>query len=312
MKIQTPLIEKRGLKQLIQLDKPFTFNTSKTLSLKVYPDSRPKILEIASLQKGLVLLANGLELIEEGAGFGVPVLKYSDMTFFSRTATVWFKEQDKKTALIMKVFSLDSVSKKQVRGAFINDGLYSVFHKTFENAYLRHGKLRSIFDWIMRLRRRLGIETHFAKVTPRGKVTVYYHCFPDQITVIADFSEVDMTSLQEILILNEQGATFFRKNRKGNLVLQDKKIGAWIRVNTKHAEFSDLEEHFSFSMENKNGTILYCGWEQVKDSLSWAGMTYALSPRTSLFTYTIQLKENLIPKPLRNKSVCGLLSSDNK
>lgn len=276
----------------MQLEKPFTFDTNKTFSLRVYPDSRPKIMEIASLQKGLVLVVDGSELIEEGAGFGLPIAKYSDMTFFSRAATVYVEEQGENSAVITKVFLLDSVSKKRVHGAFINDRLYSVFHKTFEKAYLSRGNMRSFFDWVMRLRRTMGVETYFARVLPKGKVTIRYNCFPDHIKVCVDFSEVDKTSCKEILILNEQGSTFFRKYSSGNEVLHDKKIGAWTRVDAEQAEFSDLGAHISFSMENIDGATLYCGWEQVEGRFSWAGMTYALSPKTLVFNYTIRLQAN--------------------
>jgi hypothetical protein len=259
--------------------------------MRVYPDNSPKNMEIAALQKGLVLVYNGSELIEEGAGFGVPITKYFDRTFFSRTAAVYVKEQDENSVIIKKVFLLDAISKKQVRGSNINNSLYSIFHKTFEKSYLHLGNMRSFFDLIMRLRKTIGIETQFSKVSPKGKVTVSYHCFSDHIKVCADFSEVDKAGCKEILILNEQGATFFRKNSKGNEVLCAKKIGAWNKVVATKAEFSDIRDNISFSMEKRDGAILYCGWEQIKDRFSWAGMTYALSPKTSIFNYTIRLKK---------------------
>ena len=244
------------------------------------------------MHKGLVLVLDGLELIEEGAGFGLPIARYSDMTFFSKAATVYVEEQGENSAVITKVFSLDSISKKQVHGAFINDRLYSVFHKTFEKAYLRRGNMRSFFDWVMRLRRTMGIETYFAGVLPKGKVTIRYNCFPDHIKVYVDFSEVDVTSCKEILILNEQGANFFRKFSNGSEVLFDKKVGAWTKVDAEQAEFSDIGEHISFSVDRIDGATLYCGWEQVEGRFSWAGMTYALSPKTLFFNYTIRLQEN--------------------
>ena len=138
----------------------------------------------------------------------------------------------------------------------------------------------------------MRVETYFACVSPKGKVTVRYHCFPDHIKVCVDFSEVDMTSCQEILILNEQGATFFKKYSSGNEVLHDKKVGAWTRIDAEHAEFSDLGEHISFSVEKIDGATLYRGWEQVEGRFSWAGMTYALSPKTLVFNYTIRIQAN--------------------
>jgi hypothetical protein len=251
-------------------------------------------LEIAALQKGLILVVNGKELVEEGAGFGVPIAKYSDTTIFSRNANLYVEEQDENVTVIKKVFFLDSVSKKRVHGASINNRIYSVFHKTFERAYLNRENMRSIFDWIMRLRKSFGIETHFVNVSQRGKVTVRYHCYPDHIKIYSDFSEVDMTDCQEILILNEQGATFFRKFKNGSLVLLDKKIGAWTRVDAEVAKFSDLEDHISFSIGKRENAIMCCGWEQVKDRFSWAGITFSLSPKTMGFNYTIQLKNNVI------------------
>jgi len=245
------------------------------------------------LQKGLVLVVDGSEIVEEGAGFGVPILKYSDKTFFSRTATVYVKEKDDKSTLIVKVFSLDTVSKKQMQGAFINDSFYSVFHEIFEKVYLNYGKMRPIFDWIMRLRKTMGIETYFAKVSSRGNATFQYLCYPDHIKVCADFSKVDMTHCREILILNEQGASFFRKIRNSKVVLQDRQIGAWIKNGSELVEFSDFEGRISFSADELDNATLYYGREQVKGRFSWAGIIYSLNPKTLLFNYTIRLKENI-------------------
>jgi hypothetical protein len=246
-------------------------------------------MEISPLQKGLVLVANGLEMIEEGAGFGVPVAKYSDNTYFSKTAITYVEKQNEYLTIITKIFLLDSISKKRIRGAFINDKLYSILHKTFEKAYIHHGKMRSTFDWIMRLRKSLGIETHFSNAKPRGIVKVIYKLFPDQITVFADFSGLEKTNCREILLLNEQGANIFRIHRSGDRVLEDTRIGAWSKVDSQKGEYSDIKGLISFSLERRDGSILYCGWEYVKDRFSWAGMTYALNPSISNFNYTIWL-----------------------
>jgi hypothetical protein len=59
-----------------------TLQLTDRLSVRLYRDCRPSCLETGALQKGLVLLLDERELIEEGVGFGVPIVRYTDKTFF--------------------------------------------------------------------------------------------------------------------------------------------------------------------------------------------------------------------------------------
>ncbi len=280
-------------KPVIQLENPFTHNPDGPVSLRIYPDNKPETMEIAALQKGLVMLSNGSEVIEEGAGFGVPIARYFDKTYFSKTATVYVKEQNGNTSTIVKVFSLDSVSKKRIHRSFVNDTVYLVARKTFERAYLSNEKMRPLFDWTMGVRKVLGVETDFKKVMSKGEVTVVYRCHPDCVEVEADFSKMENEGCQEILMLNEQGATFFCKHRDGDqAALGGRRISAWGRVESQHATFSDLDERVSFGLEKRKGAVLFRGREQVKDRFSWSGMTYSLHPSTAGFSYVIRLKGN--------------------
>jgi len=231
-------------------------------------------------------------LIEEGAGFGVPIAKYADNTFFSCTAHIYSEQQRDGSLILRKVFFLDAVSKKQVRGASVNDAFYALLHETFERAYLQRQSLRAVFDWTMRLRRMLGVTTQFVRVNPRGAVAVSYHCVPGIVDVNVDLSALDKTGAQEILLLNEQGASTFRRYSDTNgAVLYDRQIGAWAKITAKQAAFSDMKRQISFALENKPNASLIRGREQVNDRFSWAGMTYALSPSTSHFKYTIRLEK---------------------
>lgn len=45
-------------------------------------------------QKGLFLLLNGWEVVEEGVGFGLVVVKYTDKTFFSIKAEIAMHRTD--------------------------------------------------------------------------------------------------------------------------------------------------------------------------------------------------------------------------
>jgi len=274
----------------LRLLEPVVFGSESGIGFRLYPDNRPRNLEIATLQKGLVMTFRGEELIEEGAGFGVPIAKYDENTFFSSTAQVFLDKKSKDSVTLRKVFFLDSVSKKQVRGAFVNDTFYDLLHETFERAYLRKRRIDAVFDWTMRLRKVLGVKTQFIRVKSKGAVAVTYRCVPGAVEITVDLSALNKAGAQEILILNEQGASTFRKyNDADGVALHDQQIGAWSRVTATEAAFSDLNQNIVFTLKKKPNALLIRGREQIRDRFSWAGMTYALSPRISHLEYTIRL-----------------------
>jgi hypothetical protein len=264
---------------------------SNGVSLRLYPDSRPHCLEIAMLQKGLILLLNGVELVEEGVGFGVPVVKFEDKTYFSSSALMSIHKNNECYTLT-KAFALDTVSRKRIwKGPYIEDGVYSFLHRLFEKPYLRQKRQRIFFDKVMELRNVLEINTEFIKVKSRGTITFRYSFLPKLIQVETDMSTLNRTGCKEILILNEQGSGFFRKYFDSDrLVLLDKQIGAWERVEAEEASMSDIREKLVFTLKNKNGTQLYKGSERVKGRFSWAGLNYSLPKNANFFSYEIMLR----------------------
>jgi hypothetical protein len=260
------------------------------LSIRLYTNCLPNFWEVAPLHKGLVLMLDGKELIEEGMGFGVPVVKYLDKTYFSSSARCYIHENENHPTLV-KSFALDTVSRKRIgKASYINDEFYRFFHRLFERAYLGRKSLAHIFSRIMELRRIVGVQTEFIKVNPRGIVTVEYSCQPSIIRVQVDLSELELAGCQEILIVNEQGSTFFRKYFDSDgLNLFDERIGAWEMVNAKEASLSDVKETLKFTLGNKDSGALFRGWEKTKGRFSWAGLSYSLHPRLSTFDYVIKL-----------------------
>lgn len=267
-----------------------TLQLSDRLSVRLYKDCRPSCLETGSLQKGLVLFLDGKELIEEGVGFGVPIVKYEDKTFFSSTADVSIQKTGSAYTLT-KVFTLDSVSlKKFGRATYIDDGLYSPLRKTFQSLYLKHKKLNPLFNKAMELRDLVNIKTEFTPVKPRGTVTINYYCQPTAIKIKADFSKVTLKKCVEVLVLNEQGSSVFQKyvDSEG-LILLGRKIGAWEAVTADQASLQSAKGQISFNLQNLGGATLFRGWERTRKRFSWAGLSYSMRPNNATFDYSIGL-----------------------
>ena len=269
---------------------PVTLQLTDRLSIRIYKDCRPNCLETGALQKGLVLLLDGRELIEEGVGFGVPIVKYEDKTFFSSTADVSIKKIGSDYTLT-KVYTLDTVSlKKFGQSSYIDDDVYSPLRKTFQMLYLKHKKLTPFFNKAMELRELANIKTEFVTVKPRGTVTVTYNCQPTAINIKADFSGLKLKKCVEILVLNEQGASVFQRYVDSNgLTLLGNKIGAWETVAADHASLQSAGGEVSFSLKKHVGAKLFRGWEQTRKRFSWTGLSYSMRPNNGVFYYTIGL-----------------------
>jgi hypothetical protein len=249
-------------------------------------------LEIAQLQKGLVLMLDGEELIEEGVGFGAPVVLYDDRPYFSVSAECSVQSEGKRKFLV-KSFVLDAVSRKRVGKAFyINDGFYKFFHERFHRTYVRRKRLTPFFNRLMELRRVFRVGTEFVKVKQRGIITVTYNCLPDVIEVEVSLSNLDRAGCREILILNEQGASVFRRySDSDGLELVDGQVGAMETVEAEQACFSGGNEKVCFSLRQVKETQLFRGREVTRGRFSWAGFGYVLPPNLSVFKYTVGLKK---------------------
>ena len=247
-------------------------------------------METAFLHKGLVLILDNHEVIEEGMGFGLPVVKYIDKTYFSSSAEVSIEKKD-SVYQIKKKFVLDAISRKKFwRSTYIDDGVYSLARKTFEKLYLKHKGISPLFNNLMELRNVAKIKTEFQKVKPRGIIAVNYEIRPEVINVTADFSDLILDGCAELLVLNEQGAnTFDKYNDTNGLKLAGAKIGGWDLVTAKQAFMLSSEKQVSFCLLKTHRATLFRGWENTKRRFSWAGLNYSLQPNQGNFSYSIDL-----------------------
>jgi len=89
--------------------------TLNSVSLRVYADSRPHMLQTAKLQKGVVLVYNGTELVGEGLGIGVPVCRYQDGTRFSMSAEA-FIDNSADHPKRVESYDINGIAAKRFRG----------------------------------------------------------------------------------------------------------------------------------------------------------------------------------------------------
>jgi len=57
-------------------------------ALRLYSDTRPHVGKISGLQKGLVWVREGRLLVEEGYGFGTPIVEYGGQAYLARHAEI--------------------------------------------------------------------------------------------------------------------------------------------------------------------------------------------------------------------------------
>jgi hypothetical protein len=89
---------------------PLTVPLDDGMALRLYADTRPHIGKIAALQKGLALVADGTPLIEEGFGFGAPIVQVGDATYLSRHAETALTQNGEYTTLV-KAYTIDVVDR---------------------------------------------------------------------------------------------------------------------------------------------------------------------------------------------------------
>jgi len=250
----------------------------------------------ADLQKGLVLLEGGREMAEEGVGFGVPTAIYGDDTYFSGAARMHIREVKTDDAVLTKVFDLDTISKAHWRGqAFYAHGSVaqliakpslSFLEKLYRSSRTAQGLMRFGLD----LERKLGVENRFVETSSRGQVAVTYTIRGDLIRVEVDLRLLSREGCRKVFILNEQGATRFRRYvDSGGLRLVDGSIGAWSGVDSGWARISDMDESVSFKLRAVPGSRMYRGRERVDGYLSWAGLEYEVDPGNLFFSYDVEV-----------------------
>ena len=266
-----------------------TYSISNSVALRIHSDTKPQNLKIANLQKGIILLYNGVEVAGEGTGFGVPIGKYSDETFFSGSSVLQIHNKE-NSFIIRKEFSMDLIARDTFRNLKLENKKLRRIIDFISSFYQRHKRLARFILLVKELLFKCGVEPIFSKVDSKGRVIVTYTLNRNRILVKLSFNELDRNNLQKVFVLNEQGAHFFEKySDSEGLKLSDEEIGAWDNVTAQSAKITDKQDKIGFSLKNVEGTMLRRGRELSKNSLDWIGLDYELNPSDDQFEYEIEI-----------------------
>ena len=267
----------------------YTTSLSKHLAVRVYSDTQPTNGKIAQLQKGLILVYEGKEVVGEGAGFGVPILIYAGETWFSGSSCLYTREKDGSVA-IRKQFFMDSIARNKLRNITLQNQKGRSILRYVSKMYQEHKRLRLLTLKTPFLK--MGYGTVFVRTAPVGAVTLTYNFCKDAIHVKVNFNLSKKEQLRKILVFNEQSSQFFRRyTDSSGIKLADSAIDAWEPITAQWASLTELDGRVGFRLETVENSILRRGREFLEGSLDWAGLDYELNPEVASFEYQIGLLE---------------------
>ena len=270
--------------------KQVTIPFSEGIKFRVYSGTQPLNELTSSIQKGLVLVQNGSELIGEGSGFGVPVVLYREKTYFSGCSTLRVLRKD--STICLKQFTLNMLPEKWFRKARLENKTQRKLSNQIRDMYQKHERVRHTFETLKlkNLSRRIGVHTTFLKSELIDNVTVTYHLKPPIVHVKADFEPLEKSGLRKIFLLNEQSSRYFNRYSDSNgTVLHGKKIGAWETVTADWACLSHSSGGIGFRLWQVKGAVLRRGREFLNGVLDWVGLDYEVDANKTCFEYDIEI-----------------------
>ncbi len=254
---------------------------------------QPERFPSCKIQKGAVLVVGRTELVEEGLGFGVPIIKCGSKVVFPGRAQISTYQEGNECTVIVD-YSMDLVHRMKILGRRIDNPMFYRLKESFSPAYRNCAAFRVLGTWTSsKLRQQNWVHTKFENIAPIGTVETKYviRNNEDTIRISADFSKLNSPSITELVLANEQGASFFDRYSDSNGVkLVGKAIGIWDSISASEVSFVDDYNKIAYTLEKMNEVKMYRGWELVADRLAWSGFNYALPHDTRSFSYNINLR----------------------
>lgn len=242
------------------------------------------------IQKGLILACNGMDLSEEGVGFGVPVLKSGRETIFPGDAHIT-SVRDGNTTIVSVGYNMNLQERMEVRGRRIKSGTFYRVKEYISGLHREYPWLRKVITGASgSLRCILGIRTVFEETKSIGTVRVVYTIGAGKSTVHVSVNTGGVYGCTEMIIMNEQGATYFDRYRDSNgTSIAGEAIGTWDETYADEASFIDPLNNVKFTLQKVKGARMLRGRELVKSRLAWSGISYVIPPYVADFAYSIRI-----------------------
>lgn len=248
----------------------------------------------ARIQKGLVLIYQGLDLSEEAVGFGVPVIKRGLQTIFPGEVDLYLHGGSLHTRVSAR-YKLNLEERVASNG---NHSLKNRFIYSSKNslaAMIRHFPLMRKFltSTSNVLRSTLALETKYETSDFSTTVVLTYTIDERARMINIELAGGDFlaNSISEIIIMNEMGAHHFDQYQEVNRARQQgDEIGCWDLVHAEHAAFIDDKHRLSFGLTQVEGARLYRGRELIEPRLAWSGFGYSFPPSLKHFSCTVAIQ----------------------
>ena len=268
--------------------------TEKLLLLFASPREDAAEFPTDRLQKGWLISYAGQVLVEEGTGFAFPMVRYGHRTVFPASARVAVGRSEGSVAAEV-TYELALVEKLAIgKGKGIDS---EAFYRVREYLSAVHRKmpplrkgLTVLFDSARAL---LHLKTRFEPSEPVGTVKVTTTVCPGDGKMSVNIDcDLRKSGCTEIIIANEQGASYFDLYRDSNGARLEKSgISSWGEIAGESASLINRRDGVKFTLRRLAGVRLFRGWEFTPGRLAWAGLNYVLPPDMRHFEYEIGIGE---------------------
>lgn len=251
-----------------------------------YPTSR--------IQKGLVLACGSQKLVEEGLGFGVPLVKYGPVAVFPGDCRILDQSAPGKPSITAR-YTLNLVETVIIGGRPVTNRGVQRIRDYFGALHRKYPSCRPVLMRAFRkMRQALKLETRFEPLYQAGEVAVDY-VFPAGQGIVQ--VQVNLTGLKargctQVIMANEQGGNHFDRYRDSNgLNLQGSAIGTWDETTASEATLLDLPDKLAFTLYKVERARMLRGRELEPGRLAWSGLNYVFAPQPAGFSYDISISK---------------------